>query len=271
MLCITQKIKHIFVPVSVLLACLVVVGILLVVPSRAFAESKTFALACKPNVATATPDTTTGDVSCEGGSAPNETAYIAGVGAQSTYPKNVGLTVVSVNCGSSQAVASKLVKGADASKLECHNGKVPKITITGTLNTTDPNGTTSSCDYSNGTCASCYTSDLTAAQKKANPNICNTCASGTACSDSAIKCSRGNCDLVATYVDPFIKVLSGLVGLVVIISLIVGGVQYSASEGDPQKAAQAKSRITKTVFAFIVFIFLFALLQFLVPGGIFNR
>jgi hypothetical protein len=90
------------------------------------------------------------------------------------------------------------------------------------------------------------------------------------CGDSAVTCSSSHCDLIAEYLNPFIKALSGIVGLVVVISLIYGGIQYSASEGDPQKAAQAKSRITKTVFAFIVFIFLFALLQFLVPGGVFQ-
>jgi len=58
---------------------------------------------------------------------------------------------------------------------------------------------------------------------------------------------------------------------VAVISIILGGIQYSASEGDPQKASQAKSRITKTVFAIVSYFFLYAFLQFIVPGGVFNK
>lgn len=71
--------------------------------------------------------------------------------------------------------------------------------------------------------------------------------------------------------NPAVKVLSIIVGIVVVMSLILGGIQYSASEGDPQKAAQARDRIAKTILALLVYIFLYAFLQFLIPGGVFNR
>lgn len=80
-----------------------------------------------------------------------------------------------------------------------------------------------------------------------------------------------SCDLINLYINPAIDVLSGIFGLIAVISLILGGIQYSASEGDPQKASQAKDRIAKTIFAIMAYFFLFAFLQFIVPGGAFNR
>ncbi len=78
-----------------------------------------------------------------------------------------------------------------------------------------------------------------------------------------------NCDLVQLYVNPFIRVLSIVVGLVVAASLVMGGIQYSASAGDPGRASAAKSRITNTLLAFMAYAFLYAFLNFLIPGGIF--
>ena len=94
------------------------------------------------------------------------------------------------------------------------------------------------------------------------------------CSDPAAdanaKCDRDGCDLVKAYINPFIKVLSGLIGLIAAISLIMGGIQYSAAAGDPQKITAAKDRISKTIIALVMYMFLFAFLQFLIPGGAFR-
>jgi hypothetical protein len=84
-----------------------------------------------------------------------------------------------------------------------------------------------------------------------------------------INCKESSCDLVATYIQPIIDLLAGIVGIIVVISLILGGIEYSTSEGDPQKSAKAKRRISNTLFALIAFFFLYAFLQFLIPGGLF--
>jgi hypothetical protein len=89
-------------------------------------------------------------------------------------------------------------------------------------------------------------------------------AQGEHCSDNS-----NNCDLVKLYVNPFIRILTLLVGLVVAASLIMGAVQYSASNGDAQRIAAAKSRISNTLLAFFAYAFLYAFLNFLIPGGIF--
>lgn len=102
----------------------------------------------------------------------------------------------------------------------------------------------------------------------------NACTAGwgeAAQKDPALTCVNDQCDLVARYVNPTINVLSASFGLIAVISIIMGAIQYSASEGDPQKAGAAKSRITNTILAVLAYLFLYAFLQFLVPGGIFNR
>jgi hypothetical protein len=78
-----------------------------------------------------------------------------------------------------------------------------------------------------------------------------------------------SCNLATSYLQPTLDLLSGIVGIVVVISLIMGGIEYSTSEGDPQKSAKAKRRITNTLFALIAYFFLYAFLQFLIPGGLF--
>lgn len=68
-----------------------------------------------------------------------------------------------------------------------------------------------------------------------------------------------------------INFLSALVAIVVIAVIISAGIQYSASGGNPQVTAQAKKRIINAILALIVYFFLFAILQWLIPGGLFKR
>lgn len=76
-----------------------------------------------------------------------------------------------------------------------------------------------------------------------------------------------NC-AVMYYLLIFINALSALVGIVVVIMVAVGGVQYSAAKDNPQQAAQAKERIRNAILALVAYIFMVAFLQWLVPGGI---
>lgn len=75
-------------------------------------------------------------------------------------------------------------------------------------------------------------------------------------------------DLFNKYINPLVAFLSTIAGLVIVISIIVGGVQYTAAGADPSKVAAAKHRITNAIIALLCLIFLFAFLQWLVPGGI---
>ncbi len=91
--------------------------------------------------------------------------------------------------------------------------------------------------------------------------------SETVCCPYGSEASGTDC-LFAKYINPTVKLLSVAAGIAVVIGIIMGGIQYSASAGDPQKAAQAKGKITKALFGLIAFLFLYSALQFFSPGGI---
>lgn len=88
----------------------------------------------------------------------------------------------------------------------------------------------------------------------------------------AQECSNGdlsedNCG-ITRYLRIFINLLSGLVGITVVGVLIVGGIQYSTSAGDPQAAAAARKRISNAVLALVAFGMMYGFLQWIVPGGV---
>ena len=105
--------------------------------------------------------------------------------------------------------------------------------------------------------------------KKANPDGTDYCSGDPAVNGKLTGCASGvsNCNIATKYLNPFIKLLSVLVGIAVVIGIIVGGIQYSASGGDPQKAAKAKAHIRNSIIALLAFFFLYAFLRFLTPGS----
>lgn len=65
-----------------------------------------------------------------------------------------------------------------------------------------------------------------------------------------------------------VRFLSIGVGIIVVASLIVAGIQYTSSSGDPQAAAKALKRISNTVAALVLYIFIFAIINWLVPAAL---
>ncbi len=97
-----------------------------------------------------------------------------------------------------------------------------------------------------------------------------TCAGGPSFGTTSVAGHNGqgeNC-LVTQYIDPLVKVLGGLVGVFVVISMIIAGIQYSAAAADAGKVAAAKGRIQKALIALFAYAFLLAFVNFLLPGGI---
>ena len=66
-----------------------------------------------------------------------------------------------------------------------------------------------------------------------------------------------------------LRFVSAGVGLIVIGSIIWAGIQYSTSRGNPQSTEAAIKRVTNAVIALLLYLFSFAILNFLVPGGLF--
>ncbi len=63
-----------------------------------------------------------------------------------------------------------------------------------------------------------------------------------------------------------IRFLSIGVGMVIIASIIVAGIQFTTSSGNPQTTANALNRIRDTAIALLIFIFAYAIINWLVPG-----
>ena len=80
--------------------------------------------------------------------------------------------------------------------------------------------------------------------------------------------SPENCG-ITSYIRLFTDALSVLVGIVVVMMIVIGGIQYSAAGANPQAVAAAKKRISQALIALVMYIFTFAFLQWLVPGGVF--
>ena len=71
-------------------------------------------------------------------------------------------------------------------------------------------------------------------------------------------------------IEIIINVLSAGIGVMIIGAIIFGGIRYSAAGDNAQATAAARQHIINALIALVAFIFMFAFLQWLVPGGIFD-
>jgi hypothetical protein len=60
------------------------------------------------------------------------------------------------------------------------------------------------------------------------------------------------------------------IGLVVVGGIIYGGILISAGSGDAAKTKQGTSIIINSVIGLLAFMFMFAFINFIVPGGLFK-
>ena len=77
--------------------------------------------------------------------------------------------------------------------------------------------------------------------------------------------------------DPIVKdlnlvvnFLSALVGVVVVVVIVLGGIQYSMAGDNPSAVTAAKQRIINGLIALVAFLLMFSFLQWLIPGGVFG-
>jgi hypothetical protein len=78
-----------------------------------------------------------------------------------------------------------------------------------------------------------------------------------------------DCGFVDKYINPFIKLLNVLVGIVAIIFIIFGAIQVITSAGDPQKSANGKNHIRNALIGLVAYIILAAFLRWvLLPGAL---
>jgi hypothetical protein len=72
------------------------------------------------------------------------------------------------------------------------------------------------------------------------------------------------------YLKNILKFMSAGVGLAVVGGIVFGGYMYITARANAGQVEKAKVVIINSVIGLILFIFMFSILQFLIPGGIFG-
>lgn len=82
-----------------------------------------------------------------------------------------------------------------------------------------------------------------------------------------VQCIDSN-KIITNVINPAVKVFSVLIGVVSVVMLIIAGIIYSASQDDPKRVALAKKIILDVLIGIAVYVFLFAILNYLLPQGV---
>lgn len=82
-----------------------------------------------------------------------------------------------------------------------------------------------------------------------------------------VDCDDSQTNPIYAYATAIINFLAAGVGIVVIIMIVVGGIQYMMAGGNPQVTQAAVKRIIDALIGLGVFLFLYAFLQWVLPGG----
>ena len=72
---------------------------------------------------------------------------------------------------------------------------------------------------------------------------------------------------IVYYLKEILRLVNQLVGAVIILAIIIAGVQYMISGGDPANVKKAKGRLMNAFTALILYLLMVAILNFLIPGG----
>ena len=75
---------------------------------------------------------------------------------------------------------------------------------------------------------------------------------------------------ITELINNILKIIYALSGFSIIGMVILGGIQYSSSNGNPQAVSSAKKKIQGAVLALVVLALLYPFLQWIIPGGSFN-
>ena len=87
---------------------------------------------------------------------------------------------------------------------------------------------------------------------------------------SIIKCNTQGGNPVMSILIQVINFLAVGVGIAVVGGIIWGGMLYASSNGDAGKAKQGVTVIVNAIVGLLLFMFMYALMNFIVPGGVFN-
>jgi hypothetical protein len=173
----------------------------------------------------------------------------------------------------------------------CPAGFTPAKAVIGSSCTSSSTSSDNSCCPSNATCyafaaTECYsTVSATDGTEEWQAQDCNATIfanpeavplSNDLGPDEAVdQCQSdpSQCDLITNNGDglnAIIQLLSLAAGVIIVIFVVIGGIQYSTSRDNPQATAAAKGRIVNAIVAAVMFLLLYSFLEWIVPGGFFN-
>lgn len=81
---------------------------------------------------------------------------------------------------------------------------------------------------------------------------------------AAAGCSGTSSSTVTTIVVNVINAVIGIAGLIAVVYVVVGGVQYMTSTGDPGKVEKARKTIIYAVIGMIICVLSFAIVNFVI-------
>ena len=80
----------------------------------------------------------------------------------------------------------------------------------------------------------------------------------------------GNTTEIMPVVQVIINVVIGIIGLISVVMIIVGGIMYTTSQGQPDKVKQAKDVILYAIVGLVVALLAFAVVNFVLVN-VFNK
>ena len=87
---------------------------------------------------------------------------------------------------------------------------------------------------------------------------------------SVISCEGEGSTAIINIIKQVIKILTAGVLVAAVGAVIYGAFLYTTSEGSPDKIKKAREVWTNTVIGIIMFAFMVAITNFIIPGGVFD-
>lgn len=91
---------------------------------------------------------------------------------------------------------------------------------------------------------------------------------GLTCGNGGVSTNIIRCGSIPSVVNTIINFLAIGVGIAVVGGIVWGALLYTTSNGDSGKAQQGITVIVNAVIGLLVFIFMYAIINFIVPGGV---
>ena len=79
-------------------------------------------------------------------------------------------------------------------------------------------------------------------------------------------CKRGNENGLMTVVGNVLNAIYGIIAIVAVVMIVIAGIKYSTSQGDPGKVQSAKGTIVYAIIGLVITISAFAITNFILSA-----